>query len=186
MDTKNKVLAVILAAYVFESSDDEDREDIPRKRRKYWRREWIGKREKEGFCAKLYQELREEDPALYHNFLRMTFAQFDHLLSLVSPHIIKHDTVMRKSIPASERLVLTLRFLATGDSYHSLQYIFRIPPTTTSRIIPEVLDAIYKVLVNGYLKVCDELIVFTLQILHLFVPDADNTRSLASRCSPIQ
>lgn len=154
MDTKNKVLAVILAAYVFDSSDDDDRVDVRRKRRKYWRRNWVGKRENEGFYAKLYKELKDEDPSLYHNFLRMTSAQFDDLLSLVSPHIIKHDTVMRKSIPAAERLILTLRFLATGDNYHSLQFIFRIPPTTISRIIPEVLDAIYKVLVDEYLKVC--------------------------------
>ncbi|XP_065356035.1 uncharacterized protein LOC135950415 [Calliphora vicina] len=59
---------------------------------------------------------------------------------------------MRRSISAAERLVLTLRFLATGENYRSLQYLFRIPPSTISIIIPEVLDAIYKVLVNMYLK----------------------------------
>lgn len=51
---------------------------------------------------------------------------------------------MRPSIPAGERLALTLRYLATGENFRSMQYLFRIPPSTISTIIPEVLDAIYK------------------------------------------
>ena len=36
------------------------------------------------------------------------------------------DTNYRDSIPASVRLALTLRFLATGDSHASLMCLFRI------------------------------------------------------------
>ncbi|CAH1979145.1 unnamed protein product [Acanthoscelides obtectus] len=39
-----------------------------------------------------------------------------------------------------------------GDSYHSLQYLFRIPVTTISRIIPEVCEAIFTVLKTDYLQ----------------------------------
>lgn len=112
------------------------------------------RREQEGFCVKFYRELKDEEPKLYQNFMRMTSEQFNHLLSLVSPLIAKKDTVMRKSISPSDRLILTLRYLATGDSFRSLQYLFRIPANTISIIIPKVLDAIYKVLVDDYLKVC--------------------------------
>ncbi|XP_033150234.1 LOW QUALITY PROTEIN: uncharacterized protein LOC117134905 [Drosophila busckii] len=49
---------------------------------------------------------------------------------IVKIYIIKQDIVMRPAIPPNERLVLTLRFLATGDSYHSLMYLFRIPVST--------------------------------------------------------
>lgn len=153
---KNKCIATILAAYLLESSDDEveiNAKELPRKQRSVWRKEWIGRREKEGFCEKLLLELRAEDPQLYRNFLRMSADQFDHLLSLVTPHIQKTDTVMRASIPASNRLVMTLRFLATGESFSSLQILFRVPQNTISTIIPEVLDAIYKVLVEDFLKV---------------------------------
>lgn len=154
MDAEDDILAVVLAAYVFESSDDDDQNDqLPQKRRSVWRKNWVERREREGFCEKLYQEIRQEEATLYHNFLRMTSDQFDHLLSLVSPLIAKQDTVMRKSISASSRLILTLRFLATGDNFRSLQYLFRIPANTISAIVPEVLDAIYKVLVDEYLKV---------------------------------
>lgn len=53
---------------------------------------------------------------------------------------------MREAIPPEERLAVTLRFLATGESFSSLQYQFRISQSTLSIIIPEVCEAIYKVL----------------------------------------
>lgn len=98
-------------------------------------------------------ELRAEEPDLYRGFVRMTADQFDHLLQLVTPYIQKKDTNMRLSISPATRLTLALRYLATGENFTSLQYIFRVPQTTISRIIPETLDAIYNVLVQDYVKV---------------------------------
>lgn len=60
---------------------------------------------------------------------------------------------MRKSISASDRLALTLRYMATGESFRSLQYVFRIPHNTISTIVPEVFDAIFTVLKDEYMKV---------------------------------
>lgn len=51
------------------------------------------------------------------------------------------------------RLVLTLRFLATGESYRSLMFSFRIPVSTISSIIPETCEAIYECLKDIYMKV---------------------------------
>lgn len=48
------------------------------------------------------------------NFLRMKVSQFEELLRLVAPIIVKSDTVMREAIPVKERLIVTLRYLATG------------------------------------------------------------------------
>lgn len=42
--------------------------------------------------------------------------QFDFLLKLVSPMIQKQDTNMRKCIGPKERLIITLRYLATGKN----------------------------------------------------------------------
>lgn len=71
---------------------------------------------------------------------------------LVTPMIVNQNTHLRKSIPAATRLALTLRYLATGDSFQSLEFLFRIPEPTISKIVPEVLDSIYQVLANDYLK----------------------------------
>lgn len=60
---------------------------------------------------------------------------------------------MRDAISAEERLVITLRFLATGDSYGSLMFLFKRSRSSICNIIPEVCNAIYKALKDEFLKV---------------------------------
>ncbi|KAK3107504.1 hypothetical protein FSP39_016061 [Pinctada imbricata] len=124
-----------------------------RKRRTHWIKPWIKRRDKYGAHHALLKELEIEDIETYRNFVRMSKENFDELLSLVSPMIKKKDTIMRESITAAERLSLTLRYLASGDSYPSLSYLFRIPISTLSQIIPETCAAIYTCLKNEYMKV---------------------------------
>ena len=59
---------------------------------------------------------------------------------------------MRQPIPPGERLAVTLRFLATGEKFSSLQYQFRISVPSLSVIIPEVCQAIFQVLKDDYFK----------------------------------
>ena len=79
--------------------------------------------------------------------------RFDHLLELVTPLIEKKDTRFRKAIPACERLALTLRFLATGESQISLSFQFKLGRATVSKILAETSTAIYKVLSEKYMRV---------------------------------
>ncbi|XP_062607230.1 uncharacterized protein LOC134269020 [Saccostrea cucullata] len=118
-----------------------------------WVRQWIGRRDNLGAYHALIAELRNEDPSSLKNFLRMDFATFNELLQCVSPLIQRRDTLMRDAISPAERLALTLRFLATGDSYRSLEYLYRIPVSTASTIIPETCIAIYNALKENYLKI---------------------------------
>jgi len=62
-------------------------------------------------------ELTTEDPGGFRNFLRMDKIDFEELFEKVTPVIQRQDTWMREAISAYERLSITLRFLATGDSY---------------------------------------------------------------------
>ncbi|VEN38050.1 unnamed protein product [Callosobruchus maculatus] len=123
-----------------------------RARRTRWSRGWLLRRKGRGTLALLNTELRFEDPEAYRNFLRLDTAQFNVLLNLVRDDINKQDTLMRESISAEHRLNVTLRFLATGESFRSLMYSTRIHESTISKFIPEVCRAIYKHLKVRYIK----------------------------------
>ena len=49
---------------------------------------------------------------------------------------------MRNALEPALRLAITLRYLATGDSYKSLMYSFRVAHNTISRIVPETCEAV--------------------------------------------
>ena len=89
--------------------------------RSIWVKEWIRKGREEGAYQKLLQSLKS-DPMSYTNYLRMDEATFQILLREVEPIISKKNSRMRESISAAERLVITLRFLATGQYQ---KYFFR-------------------------------------------------------------
>lgn len=72
----------------------------------------------------------------------MHSADFDFLLNSIGPKIARKNTSFRQAISVQERLALTLRFLATGDSYASLQYLFKISKQAISCIVPEVRGGI--------------------------------------------
>lgn len=82
----------------------------------------------------------------------MESEDFEFLLCKIGPKIMKNDTNMRNAVPVDKRLAVTLRFLATGDSYTSLQYAFLISKQLISLIVPEVCQAIVEVL-KPYIKV---------------------------------
>nr|XP_022905462.1 uncharacterized protein LOC111417424 isoform X1 [Onthophagus taurus] len=139
--------ALLVAEYWFR------KEERKRKKRKIWVREWIERRNELGAFKSLVNELRIEDSQQFRNFIRMSSTELEDLLFIVGPKIQKQDTVLRELISASEKLMVTLRFLATGDSYNSLMYLFRIPACTISIVVPEVCKAIFDTLKETLLKV---------------------------------
>ncbi|XP_049293627.1 putative nuclease HARBI1 isoform X3 [Anopheles funestus] len=109
--------------------------------------------------------MQEQFTGATFNFLRMNNEDFEHLLHLVEPKIRKTDTNMRKAITSQERLLITLRYLATGDCFASLQYLFRVSVRSISRIIVDVCNALIQVLqeyvglpgtIEEWLKVAQE------------------------------
>ena len=82
----------------------------------------------------------------------MTPQRFEHLLSLVGPHLQQTTTKMREPISPAERLVLTLRFLASGDSQQSLCFSFRISRAAICTILSETCEKLWEVLSSSYVR----------------------------------
>ena len=67
---------------------------------------------------------------------------FDELLNRVWPRIQKYDTLWRNSLEPGVKLAITLRNLAAGDKYQTLQIGFRVTRNTISTFSPELYQAI--------------------------------------------
>ena len=113
-----------------------------RKERRWWQRQlYTSRKVYRGWS--LPADLNFQSVSgLCKNFTRMSPSEFEFLINLIGEKISKKDTAFRKAISAQERLALTLRFLASGNSYTSLQYIFKISKQAISCIVPEVCEAL--------------------------------------------
>ena len=80
---------------------------------------------------------------------------FDHLAQLLQPVMQNQNTNFGQSICVKEKLVVTLRYLASGDSQQSLGWVHRIGKAT---IIKETTNAIWEVLEEVYLKPLQEVV----------------------------
>ncbi|KAJ8878908.1 hypothetical protein PR048_019511 [Dryococelus australis] len=119
----------------------------------YWVKEWIKRQNKLGACNKLLHELTMEDVAQFRNFIRMTAEDIEYLIQKLGATLTKQDTIMRNAIRVKDHIVVTLRFLASGDSYSSLQYLFRISVCTIGTIVKEVCEQLFAQLKEDYMKV---------------------------------
>ncbi|XP_025203752.1 protein ALP1-like [Melanaphis sacchari] len=117
-----------------------------RRKRRWWVRQWIQRRNNNGGSTFISRELRNENPEDFKNILRLSDTHFDFLLNKIQFNIQKLNTTMREAIPADTKLKITLRYLATGDSFKSLEYFFRVPKSTISKFLPEVCTEIYAAL----------------------------------------
>ena len=113
-----------------------------RQRRTLCVRLWWERRVQLAQFSRLMQELLVEDVRAYRNFLRVDPVMFQEVLNLIIPRITKQNTFYRKALTPALKLSFTLRYLASGDSYHSLMYGFRVPHNTISLAIREVCEAI--------------------------------------------
>ena len=82
----------------------------------------------------------------------MSRSTFDRLLCLVGPSLRRQDTRLRKSVTPGERLAITLRRLATGDSPQSVAFAYRRGLSTVRDIVYETSDILWKVLMPLCMK----------------------------------
>jgi len=116
-----------------------------RRERRRWQMELYRKRSVYSGTSLLTGLKFQEGSGQHKHFTRMAPADFELLINLVGPKIVKMDTKFRASVPVQRRLAVTLRILATGDSYTGLRY-FQISKQSISQIVPEGFQAVVEAL----------------------------------------
>uniref|UniRef100_A0A915DGU2 Uncharacterized protein n=1 Tax=Ditylenchus dipsaci TaxID=166011 RepID=A0A915DGU2_9BILA len=123
-----------------------------RKRQKKGRRYWVHplwrNRPELGAYFALLPQLKV-NPDKFFDYMRMNPEVFATLLRVLNEKLTKYS--IRTPICAEERLMLTIRYLATDESYRSLSFQFRMGCMTVCRIISDTCSAIYEVLHQDYL-----------------------------------
>ena len=126
----------------------------PRRRRKPqnpWVLPWILQREERDCYRTLLDELIPTDISGYRNFTRMEPVFFYLIEERITPHHRNSFTNFRKPLEVGLKLAVTLRHLATGESYTSRQYHWRVGRSTIGKFIPQVCKAILKEFQQEYL-----------------------------------
>ena len=87
--------------------------------------------------------------------MRMDFDCFKKILEMIEPDITPKSSGVpeQRVVSSAERLVLTIRFLATGESFSSLNFQFRISERAISYIVDSVAKAIVNCIGKDYMKV---------------------------------
>ena len=102
-------------------------------------RPWIERRSLYGNYSNLMRELERESQGDFINYMRMEPRMFHELLLRLTPRLTKQDTNYRRALEPGLKLAITLiRYMATGDTYHSLSYSFRVPHNTISGVVKEM------------------------------------------------
>ncbi|KAK2567184.1 Protein ANTAGONIST OF LIKE HETEROCHROMATIN PROTEIN 1 [Acropora cervicornis] len=116
-------------------------------------REWLKERAENGVFQTVIKLSLQDTPA-FKEIMRMNPGQFKEILNATEPDICKQSTKMGgELIVPVKRRALRLRFLATGESFRSLHFQFRISRPAISYTVTEVCQAIPKKLGPSYLKV---------------------------------
>ncbi|CAM4650069.1 unnamed protein product [Leuciscus chuanchicus] len=121
-----------------------------RRRHRFWVHRQYRRSHSEYY--RLVQELRFDD-VLFQRYFRLNKTEFDKLLTILAPRITMQNTSFRLAIPPAERLAICLRYLATGDSFTTISYSYRVGVCTVASIVGAVSQAIWECLLDDYMPV---------------------------------
>ena len=89
----------------------------PRRRHNMWVRPWLLQREQRGAYHNIMAELYATGIPGFTNYMRMTLEFFEMIKTRLEPRVAREATNYRAPISVGDKLALTIRYLATGESY---------------------------------------------------------------------
>ena len=131
MDTDD---ALLLALLVLKKREIAKNVVAPRKH-KVWVRKLLTERKWKGEYHVLVKEMMLFDHETFYKQFRMSPTRYESLLQMITPLIIKSST-RREAIHPSERLLITLRALCSGDSNFTISCSYRVGVTTVHFYLP--------------------------------------------------
>ncbi|KAJ8939901.1 hypothetical protein NQ318_023242 [Aromia moschata] len=108
------------------------------KRKKCWVNAILAKRNEFGEFHHLWDDLKKDEKKFF-DYYRMNQNTFNYILDAIREEIKKMSN-FRETISPEERLSVTLRYLATGSSFKTLGYSFRMSDVTVGRIVHETCN----------------------------------------------
>ena len=142
LDLEFSTIILLVLAEQAQAKAREEGERRRKRKRRMWVRPHLLQRKLHGHYANLMRELAANDPVLYRNFLRLDESLFDEIVERVRPYLERKRNNYREPLDVGIQVAITLRFLATGDTYISIGYAFRVAPNTISKVIPATCRAI--------------------------------------------
>nr|CAI5859362.1 unnamed protein product [Callosobruchus analis] len=121
--------------------------------RRRQRRLWVHPYIERNFHKRLFVAAREmqEGDTKFLAFYRMSKECYTHLVETLAPAIHYVDTNMRECVTAEERILITLRYLATGCTFVALGLYFCRGETTVGQIVSETATIIWNQLKIAYM-----------------------------------
>jgi len=123
-----------------------------RRRRTVWIKPWVQRRVVSGQFDTLMQELMREAHGDFKTYMRITPRMFLELLQRIELRITKSN-MRRRPLEPGLKLAITLRFLATGDSYTCLAFDFRVAHNTISLFVPQVCILCISIRINDLSRI---------------------------------
>ncbi|XP_073398708.1 uncharacterized protein [Dendrobates tinctorius] len=136
-------------AYAVVCHQQRERERQQRRQR-LWIHPIVELRESRGAYHTFYSEL-QANPEKFTDYTRMSQQSFRDLLGRVQEAIRRQDTQLHHAIPPEERLLVTLRFLVTGETLSSLHFQYQIGISTLSGIVAYTCRALWNILCTEFM-----------------------------------
>ncbi|KAL0879747.1 hypothetical protein ABMA27_003460 [Loxostege sticticalis] len=142
MEESDEEQIVVVACLL---AEEEELEKKVKRKHSIWIHDIFKKRSEHGEYHTLFPDLSNDDIKFFQYF-RMSQAKFHYLVDTLKPHLLRQNTKYREAIGPEERLAVCLRYLATGNSFRSLAFSFRMGERTVREIVYSTCEAIIEVL----------------------------------------